>query len=47
MGKQAAVAAGEVNCGVREDSRKEKALATWTKCQQCTRGDMPIAMLTA
>ncbi len=36
MGKQAAAAAAEVNCGVREDSQKEKALAAWTKRRQCT-----------
>jgi hypothetical protein len=45
MGKQAAAVVAEVNRGVREDSRKEKALAAWTKRRQCTRGDMPMAML--
>ena len=45
MGKQAAVAVAEVNRSVREDSQKKKALAAWTKRRQCTRGDMPMAML--
>jgi hypothetical protein len=45
MGKQAAVAVAEVNRSVREDSQIKKALAAWTKRRQCTRGDMPMAIL--
>ena len=45
MGKQKAVAVAEANRSVREDSRKEKALAAWTKCRQCTRDDMSMAEL--
>jgi hypothetical protein len=42
IGKQAAAAAAEVNCGVKELAQGAKALAAWTKCQGCMRGKMPI-----
>ncbi len=45
IGKQAAAAAAGVNCGVKELARGAKALAAWTKCLGCTRGNMPIAKL--
>jgi hypothetical protein len=45
IGKQAAAATAEVNCGVIELARGAKALAAWTKRRGCTRGNMPIAEL--
>jgi hypothetical protein len=45
IGKQAAAATAEVNCGVKELAWGAKALAAWTKRRGCTRGNMPIAEL--
>ncbi len=45
IGKQAAAAAAEVNCCVKEFMWGAKALAAWTKRWGCTRGNMPIAEL--
>jgi len=45
IGRQAAAATVEVNCGVKELARGAKALAAWSKRRGCTRGNMPIAEL--
>jgi hypothetical protein len=45
IGKQAAAAAAEVNCGVKKLAQRANALAAWTKCQGCMSANMPITEL--